>query len=296
LKFLGTSTKKVVTTCDKVEDPKILSHQLLNTKKSFRYKAYTHVRISEISKFCPREYAIGYQTDSKQTSFVEFPMQQQFDLGSAIHWWLQNKSKVFDIYGWWKCKSCQTTRLNKYGTKYFGPKPKTPCLNCNAHHEATEYEEFYFRVDSPYRVVGKIDGIIVKDDVYRFVDFKSYWEQPKTGFPNGDDVAQLASYAFFYSQLPSELQFPVPIDTESSYLHYISKKFSYSDSILTYTVKQNDKMINKIKEKVAAFTRAVDDGSVPEPLDYCIRNKWESGRSKQCFLSDICKKYYQEGK
>lgn len=295
MKFIGTS-KKNITTCDGVEDPKILSHQLLNTKKSFRLKKYTHIRISEIGTFCPREYTCFYLNDAAQKSFVDFPLQQQFDLGSAIHWWMQNKSKTFQIYGFWRCLSCSQTRLNKYGTKYFGTKPNTPCLNCGAHQDATEYEEFYFRMDDPYRVVGKIDGIIKKDNVFRFVDFKSYWEKPKAGFPSGNDVAQLTSYAYFYNFVPEEEKFPVEIDTNTSYLHYISKKFSYSESILTYKVQPSKKMLDIIKERVVQFTKSAKDGTIPQPFDICVRNEWKSGRSKDCPARALCKKYYQEGK
>ena len=99
MKFLRTTTKESQggnkTQYDNIEDPNILSNQLLNTKKTFRYKKYTHVRISEVHSFCPREYAIGYLTDTAQENYVDFPLQQQFDLGSALHWYLQNKSKVF---------------------------------------------------------------------------------------------------------------------------------------------------------------------------------------------------------
>ena len=296
MKFLGTSIKKTVTTCDKVEDPKILSNQLLNTKKSFRLKKYNHIRISEIDSFCPREYAIGFQTQAAQKSFVDFPLQQQFDLGSAIHWWMQNKSKTFRVWGFWKCLACGKPRLTKYGTKFFGTKPQTPCLNCGASHHATEYDEFYFRLDKPYRIVGKIDGVIEKDGVYRLVDFKSFWEQPKGGFPNGKAVAQLASYAHFYNYVPEEDKFPVEIDTSTAYLHYISKKFSYSESILTYPVKKNSILLDIITKRVLSFTQAVENNTVPEPLEQCIRADWKSGRSKNCFLKDICKQYYQEGR
>jgi hypothetical protein len=294
MKFIGTSTKKV--SCDGVEDPRLLTGQLLNTKKSFRYKKYTHVRMSEIDVFCAREYALGYQTQAAQKSFVDFPLQQQFDLGSAIHYWMQNRSKTFTIYGFWRCTGCQQTRLTKYGTKYFGTKPTGPCLNCGAHKDATEYEEFYFRLDEPYRIVGKIDGVIKKDNVYRFVDFKSYWEQPKGGFPAGKDVAQLSGYAYFYNFVPEDQKFPVPIDTDTSYLHYISKKFSYSESILTYPVRPSKKMLDIMKKKVKSFTDAVKNNTIPEPLETCVRNDWASGRSNNCYLKDLCKHYYQEGR
>jgi len=295
MKFLGTVIN-TSTSCDNVTDPKILSGQLLNTKKSFRQKKYTHVRISEISTFCPREYSLGYLSQAQSESFVDFGMQQQMDLGSAIHYWLQNKSKVFDVYGNWLCLSCQKTRLNKYGTKYFGQKPNTPCLSCGAHSDATIYEEFYFRLDAPYRIVGKIDCVLKKDDVYRFGDFKSYFEQPKSGFPNAKDVAQLASYAYFYNHVPEENKFPVQIDTSTSYLHYISKKFSYSESILTFPVKQPEKLLDKIKANVLSFTKAANGGPIPEPLDGCVSASFVSGRAKECHMKDNCKQLFQEGK
>ena len=300
MKFLKTTTKETQggnkTQYDNIEDPNILSNQLLNTKKTFRYKKYTHVRISEVHSFCPREYAIGYLTDTAQENYVDFPLQQQFDLGSALHWYLQNKSKVFKdvLCGWFKCKACGNFRKNNDGSRYFGTRPKGNCETCGAFPEATEYEEFMFRSDEPYRIVGKIDGVVMKDGVYRFCDFKSYWQKPDSGFPNGKDVIQLASYMHFYTYLPKELKFPVNIDTSIGYLHYISKKFSYNESILTYPVKPTQKAIDTIVRNVEAFTNAAKTGTLPEPFDNCIRSDFSKGRAKNCYLSDRCKQFYYD--
>jgi hypothetical protein len=293
MKFIGTSTR-TETTCDGVHDPKILSHQLLNTKKSPRFKKYNQVRISEIGTFCPREYALGYLTQAQQKSFVDFGLQTQFDIGTALHWYYQNKSKVFNIYGFFKCKSCNKPRMTKYGTRYFGQKPTTNCLNCGALPGATEYDELYFRLERPYRIVGKVDGVIKKDGIYRLLDFKSYFEKPKSGFPDAKDVAQLSAYSFFYNYIPEEEKFPVPIDTSTSYLHYISKKFSYSESILTYKVQPSEKLIEVMKERVRSFTVAAEGGPLPEPFEQCIRNEFKAGRAKECYMKDLCKQKYQE--
>jgi len=295
MKFLGTVTKNTTATCDNVQDPKILSHQLLNTKKQPRFKKYNQVRISEIGTFCSREYALGYKTDSQQKGWVDYPLRQMFDLGSAIHWWYQNRSNVFNIYGFWECRACLTTRLTKYGTKYFGQRPKTKCLNCGADAAASEYQEMYFRLESPYRIVGKIDGVIKKDNIYRLIDLKSYFEVPEAGFPNAKDVAQLSAYAYFYRFIPEDQKFPVDIDTNTSYLHYISKKFSYSDSLLTYPVTPSDKLLEIMKKRVADFTTSTEGGPLPAPLDICIRNDFNAGRAKSCFMRDLCHQYYREG-
>lgn len=301
MRFLGTSTKETqvgtTTKYDNIEDPRILSHQTLNTKKSFRFKKYTHVRISEVHSFCPREYSIGFLTDTAQENYVDFPLQQQFDIGTALHWYLQNKSKVFKdiLNGWWMCKACNNYRLNKDGTRYFGTKPKGNCETCGALPGATEYEEFMFRVDEPYRIVGKMDAVMLQDGVYRFGDFKSYWQKPATGFPIGKDTIQLSSYMQFYTYLPDELKLPVPIDSSVGYLYYISKKFSFNESVLTYPVKPTEKLINKILSNVGAFTEATKTGIIPDPLDSCIKSDFSKGRSKDCYLSDTCKKMYYDG-
>ncbi len=301
MKFLKTTTTETSggtkTAYDNIQDPQILSSQLLNTKKSYRHKKYTHIRISEIGSFCPREYAIGFLTDSATESFIDFPLQQQFDLGSALHWYYQNKSKVFKdvLCGYFKCKACNNFRKNKDSTQYFGTKPDTDCETCGALKGATEYDEFMFRVDEPYRVVGKIDGVLMKDGVYRFIDFKSYWQKPASGFPAGKDVAQLASYAYFYSLLPDEMKFPVPIDTSTAYLHYISKKFSYGESLLTYPIKPTDKMITTIVDRVSQFTEAAKTGNVPKPFDPCVRSEFKTGKAKECGLASLCQQYYYEG-
>jgi hypothetical protein len=298
LKFLGTviNSNKKTTSSDGIEDPSILSSRIINKKKSFRVKKYTHVQLSGADSFCPREYTIGFFSGAKPESYVDFQMQQQFDIGSAMHWWYQNRSKVFRnvLNGFWFCLACKQTRMNKYGTRYFGTKPNTPCLSCGADSDATEYQEFMFRLDAPYRVVGKLDAVMSVENVFRLADFKSFWEKPDSGFPIGKDVVQLSCYQFFYNFVPEEEKFPVPIDTKGSYLYYISKKFSYKDSILTYLVEHNDKLLEAIKTRIKAFTDGVNGGAIPDPFDFCIGSNFKTGRAKDCALKDMCHSLYRD--
>jgi hypothetical protein len=311
LKFLGTVTQEVKhspekpqrTSCDGVDDPSILTSQLCNTKKSFRYKKFNQVRISEIHSFCPREYALGFLTDTAAKSFVDFPLQQVFDLGTALHFWYQNYSKVFQdsLCGYWYCVACSTKketkyRLNEDGSIYFGKRPsiylKRPCEHCGASSNATFYSEYMFRLVSPYRVVGKLDGVLEKDGVYRFADFKSF--DKKNDFPLSKDVAQLSAYAHFYQYIPEKDKLPVPIDTSISYLIYISKNFSYREPLLTYPVQPSKKAINKILERVSQFTNAAETGELPPPFETCVRSDWATGKAKNCSMRDFCKEKYNE--
>lgn len=303
MKFLRTVSEekeapKTETSCDKIEDPKILSNHLLNTKASYRRKKYSHIRISELGSFCPRCYAIGYLTDTATEDFTNFALHQQFDLGSALHWYMQNHSKVFKdvIVGNWVCKGCNNLRKNSDGSNYFGSKPKSNCETCGALPGATEYKEFYFRINEPYRVTGKIDAVLHKDGVYRFSDFKSYFEKPEGGFPNGKDVTQIAGYAFFYNYVQPEKKFPVDIDTDYIYLHYISKKFSYKESILTYPIRPSQAMIDEIIKRVSEFTEATKTGNIPAAFDVCAKSKFSKGKAKQCPFSETCSRWYNNGR
>lgn len=256
------------------------------------------MRISELGTFCPREYAIGFLTDTTKEDFTNFPLQQQFDLGSALHWWIQNKSKAFKdiIVGNWKCIACNKLISDSNGNPYFGPKPKENCNHCGAKPTAIEYNEFYFRIDEPYRVTGKIDLVLNKDDVHRFGDIKSYANKPEGGFPNGKDVTQIAGYAFFYNYVPEAQKFPVPIDTDYVYLHYISKKFSYRESILTYPIKPSKLMIDEITKRVSEFTEATKTGKIPKPFEPCVKSNFSKGKAKSCGLSETCKEWHNNGR
>ena len=290
---------KTQTSVDGVSDPSVLTSQITNLKQSFRYKGYTHIRMSEVATFCPREQAIGYLKNIKKKDFVETPLQVQFDLGSALHFWFQNHSKITKdvLFGNWKCLSCHNFRKNDDGSNYFGPRPskylKRPCETCGASTDATFFEEFFFRMDRPYPVVGKFDGIICKDGVYRLVDFKSYFEA--SNFPLTKDVIQIVSYAHFYEFLPDHLKLPVPIDIGTSYLMYISKKFNYKSPILTYPVKKTKGMMDKITSQVDQVRHAQDTNELPAPLNSCVKNNFSSGKAKQCYLAQYCKEEYDNG-
>jgi len=278
---------------DDVEDPSILMSQLINTNKSFRHKKWTHVRISEIDSFCPRAYALAWAQDEKTESYVHFALQQQFDIGSAMHWYLQNFSKVFkdNFYSLWKCVACGNMRVNDDGSLRFSRNPrffdkKGKCEHCGASNEATFCEEFMFRMDSPYRTVGKMDGVIKVDEgVYRFLDFKTFFDE--SNLPKGSDFCQVASYCYFYNFLEEKDKLPVTIDTSIGYLFYVSKKMNFREPIKAFPVEVKGALIDPIKEKVAKFTDAVDNGNIPEPFEPCTRN-FEAGKAKKCEMRELC--------
>ena len=301
MQFLGKSSKEkesasTSNSIDGVSDPGILTNQLSNTNKSFRYRPFKHVAISEMATFCPRQYVIGYLEDEKREEFVEFPGQIQMDIGSAFHFWLQNYSKIYkhNLYGYWRCAACHNYRLNEDGSLYFGKRPsyylKRGCEHCGASSDASFFEEFFFRLNDPYPVSGKMDGVLEKENVFRFIDFKTYWDGKD--LPLGKDKVQLATYMLIYSMLPNESKFPVEVDTNIGYLIYFSKKFNYRNPILTYPVYLTESFTNTTKAQLELVKRGQQFGEVPEPFESCKKSGFQAGRAKNCAMKEKCREYY----
>lgn len=295
MKFLGVSQKEEKSFYKTVDTtPGLLAQSTLNLRKTFNIKKYTHVRLSELSIFCPREYAIGFKYGKARESYTEYPLMQQFEIGSALHFWYQNFSKVFKdvLYGYWKCWACG--KLRGKDRPFFGVRDevkKTPCEHCGASGDATFYYEYYFRIDEPYRVVGKIDGFILKGDSLYIMDIKSFFEE--SNFPKLQDKVQLMGYMLCYDYLPEELRPPVKVNCEEGILYYVSKKFSHNASILSYLVEKEEETVTKIKENLSLFTESTKTGELPPPFDSCVRNKWSKGKAKNCYLSDLCRELYE---
>ncbi|WP_029689432.1 PD-(D/E)XK nuclease family protein [Thermoanaerobacter sp. A7A] len=296
MRFIKSTTETVdknINVYDNLDVPEDIKDDVINTKKTFNIKKYTHVRLSELATFCPREYALGYKYGKAKESYTEYPLMQQFEIGSALHFWYQNFSKVFKdvLYGNWKCWACG--KLRGRDEPLFTTRDeirKNPCEHCGASGEASFYHEYYFRIDEPYRVTGKIDGFILKDNKLHVIDFKSYFT--KEDFPKLQDKAQLVGYMLFYDYLPDSLKLPLPIDLETGYLYYLSKKFSYRDSILCYAVTKEQKIADAILKNVSLFSDSVKTGILPPPFDICSRSNWLKGKAKNCFLRELCKQEY----
>lgn len=285
MKFLQTVTKSLSTVV--YENPNMLSNYLLDTSDEVQIKRYTHVRLSEINHICPREYAIGYFLGLEKQSVINFAEMRQMELGSALHFWYQNYSKVFRnvLVGYWYCLACEKVR------KHFGFKPNTRCEHCGASPKATVYHEYMFRMDNPYRVVGKVDLILYKDGVYRFGELKTLVEAPQE--PKPEHIAQISAYAYFYNFVPKDQKLPIEIDTSVVYLCYVPKKFSYRNPLLTFPIKPSGKGIDLLIERVKQFSESVKTRTLPAPLEECIR---EGFMKRRCYVAKVCKKFYEDGK
>ena len=115
---------------------------------------------------------------------------------------------------------------------------------------------FILKLDSGYRIRGRIDAIYVKDDEWEVVDFKS-------GRPSSDDarIVQLEAYALAAQE--ADLGIPKPASTRVT--------FAYLGGGLTEESHRADKVwLANADEHLNALTNSIDAAEFDErPGDRC---------------------------
>jgi hypothetical protein len=273
---------------DQITAPDKLPYHLLDVTKGRKtVRKFKSVRLSEVDRACQREYILGNCLDLSYTDYARFANLWQMDMGSVLHWFVQNNPKCFGnrVVGWWQCRACGYTRR-------FGVKPEEPCEQCNAHPRVTEYKEYMFRLVSPYHVVGKVDLILrVHPGTYRFAEVKTCSEDKKS--PDGEHISQIASYTYF-SKFDAD-NLPINIDRSTSYLVYFNKKFVWGGPVKIFTVKPTEALMNPIVEKISAITDGINSRTLVPPLTKCLTSKWKKGKAKSCGVANECQKYFEQG-
>lgn len=289
-RLIRGETERTGSVLDQITDPVQLTHNLMNTQGRQQRRYYKYMRLSEVDTACSREWVIGHLNDVWRPDNVHFASLCMMDMGTALHHWLQNYSPFLldKLLGYWRCMACGNRRR-------FGHRPTEPCEFCGASHRATQYDEYMFRLENPFRVVGKMDAILRIDGKYRIGEIKSFAGTPqKSNVPMGAHVSQLSGYMYF-SQFDEPDALPVEIDREVGYLIYVSKQFNYREPIKTVPVRPTEKSLAPIIKKVGDFTEGVKNRTLPEALPKCIQSDFFGAPAKSCAMVERCKAYYNEG-
>jgi hypothetical protein len=229
-----------------------------------------------------REVALCLKYNIKAEQRIPVGQQITFDIGNAIHEFLQNSTDYFgrSFLGFWRCLAC--------GHTIFGRKPIKSC-DCGAASSAFRYKEYLLRYpqESPY-VTGHPDGFIeVAPGDLRIVDFKTIAgaEFKKLTAPKPEHLIQVNGY-MHYMQLSGDL--PVGINSRQGILIYISKQHAFDFPFKAFHVEKKEVFLQSIAKNVEAFRKYREENILPDFLPLCLSSQFTIGGAKKCPALAYC--------
>jgi hypothetical protein len=287
VRILRVEPKVSVNGVDSIEDPSLLAHSLLNLDTPVRQEGYfPKLRLSGIADVCVREQILGLRSSVVCDVKVPLGMQVTFDIGNAIHDFLQNAGMYFrdSRLGWWRCSAC--------GEKVFGRKPKTRCAKCGALVGAIRYHEHALCLPDDVPVSGHPDNFLeVAPGDIRIVDFKSINgnDFDIMTSPKAEHVMQLVGYMHY---IGFDTSIPVKVNTQSGLIIYVSKKHTVKQlPFKAFHVHRSLIYIDVIEKKVNEFKKAlVADAYLPGLDMTCEKTNFSCQKAKYCPVVSLCKR------
>lgn len=271
---------------DDIQDPFMLAHRMLELdgRRETR-KCDSRLRMSSINDVCVRAQLIGLRKDISKAENIAIGMRVTFDMGNAIHDFLQNCDGYLgkNRLGWWRCLAC--------GSKIFGRRPNANCKSCGALSYASRYVEHALRMPDDLPVSGHIDGFVeVAPADIRIIDFKtiSGEEFVKLTAPKPEHCVQVNGYMHYIGK---DTNIPVEVNQRSGFLLYVSKKHVHNGlPFKLFHVRRNQDVVNFIENKVALFKRGLDDVTFfPDPLRICAESDFTASACRSCNVMSYCK-------
>jgi len=266
------------------ENPYQLAFELLNLQTQLDEQLYPkRMRLSNISKACPRESVLGFRHELELQTRLGIQQRTTFDLGNAFHEWMQNTPAYFGNrrVGWWQCMACGHVR--------FGYPPKAKC-QCGAAVKAIRYKEHYMRLDNPL-VSGHPDLFyaVTKDDV-RVMELKTVNgdEFKKLTAPLSDHVFQVNGYMHY---LRMDKTLPIRLNGDTAFIIYASKQHTVTTiPYKAFLIKRSAEIVAVIEKMLEEFTQGINDTAyLPSLLAECEQTGWNCARARRCPVLDYCK-------
>jgi len=273
---------------DSITNPNALTWKLMHVGGMSDSEYATRIRASSIGKVCVRELLLGWRNDLNRKERLSLPQRVTFDIGNAVHYFLQNSPG--DTYfgerriGWWECTAC--------GHRRFGRPPKNKCKKCRAYKKAIVYREHEILMDSPWRASGHIDMLLeVAKGRFRVADFKTMAADRFKDLkrPVGDHILQVVAYLMLLEHDTDGL--PVKVDTDRAFLMYISKGHSVKElPIKTFVVERAEIFEKVVVDKFESFTRGFHDSSyLPDVSQECSDSNFTCWTAKSCAAVGLCR-------
>lgn len=281
---LGPKRMDGAAQVDHITDPVELAYVLteLRTRANDQERYSDYLRGSAVADACVRERVIGFREAVVIRDVVDPSLRVTFDLGAAMHSWIQNSPDYFRAtkVGVWRCLACGNVAFGRY-------RRRCPvCLTTGA----VRYVEHSGRLRKPWRVSYHVDMFLTvgKGDT-RVLDIKTingpeFSSLAKARFK---DEVQVAVYAL---ALQHDRAFPVPVREDRGFVLYIPKVHTPKFPMKMFHVEIGPVHREFVERKLGEFTRGIEDPSfLPPPLDVCVARRFEV---PQCPVSDRCKRLH----
>lgn len=287
--LLSNINSPKLTSAERGGDPETLSVDLINLETISTTRAIKYPRASSIYDSCVRMHALGTLHGIEKTERVHLSRRLTFDIGSALHKWVQNEHTYLGDQrrGIWECQGC------KYKT-FFGKPPRQKCPVCSASMDAFLYREIDLELGKPFCITGHPDMFLEPKNnpgVIRLVEFKTINGDKFSTLkaPLINHVWQLQAYMWLIQE--NDQLIPATIDGQYGYIMYFSKKETYGElPIKTFLVKRDRAIIQKIKDKLRLYTKAIEGGALPPVLEKCKKSDWTDYIAKNCPCKELCRK------
>ena len=287
--LLSNINSPKLTSAEREGNPETLSVDLINLETISTTRAIKYPRASSIYDSCIRMHSIGTLHGIEKTERVHLSRRLTFDIGNSIHYWLQN-SHVYlgdQRRGIWECQGC------KHKT-FFGKPPRQDCPVCNAKLDAFIYSEIDLELGKPYYVTGHPDMFLESKGnpgVIRIAEFKTINGDKFSTLkaPLINHIWQLQCYMWMVQE--NDQLIPATVDGQYGYIIYISKSEKYGElPFKTFFVKRDRAIIQKIKDKLILYSKAIAGGALPPVLEKCKKSDWSDYVAKSCACKELCKK------
>jgi hypothetical protein len=268
-------------------DPALLAHDLLMVEPVSEKAEYLRtLRLSNIADVCVRERILGLRYKAVSKVRVPVGLQLTYDIGNAVHEFLQNNEKYFGrrFLGNWRCSGC--------GSVFFGRKPANRCASCGALAEARRYCEYSLRFPGGHPVTGHPDGFleIAPGDI-RIIDFKTINgnDFKALSTPKAAHVIQVNGY-MHYMHFVEDI--PIKINTSGGFLLYINKQHTTSFPFKAFYVPFDKLYIDVIQAKVSEFKRCLDSDSLPTARKICSESSFTASEANYCPMKKHCMEHF----
>jgi hypothetical protein len=280
-------SSQLINSMDEITDPSLLARTMLDLPAQEEQVVYPRqFRASMMGTACVRERVLGYRSCLIYKKRIDIGLQVTFDIGNAIHDFLQNQPKYLGhrLVGWWECQAC--------GHLYWGMRRKQQCPQCGARSRAYRYKEHEVSLTDPYLASGHQDMFWELSPVdIRIGDLKtiSAKEYKTLSSPKPNHVLQVLTYMIL-SEYDKTL--PVPLNLHKGFLFYISKQHHFKGLPFKAFTIDRSKLIREerfIRGIYEAFTRGVNDPTYfPPCLPSCLESNFTSRMAKDCPVRQAC--------